>query len=93
MAEVPEAELARIKDVVAQYRERWSSRGWRVSCRRSSAGSPLGMGVMSLRLNRHLSCSFMDEVPVCREPLGSIAEVLDPGAPLPFRWVCPPVTG
>ena len=93
MAEVPEAELARMKDVVARYRERWSSRGWRVSCRRSSAGSPLGMGVMSLRLNRRLSCSFMDEVPVCREPLGSIGEVLDPDAPLPFRWVCPPVTG
>lgn len=93
MAEMPASAVGRIDEVVAHYREQWSSRDWRVSCRRTVTGSRMGMGVASLRLNKRLSCTFADEVPVCREPLWNVEDVLDPEKPLPFRWVCPPVTG
>lgn len=93
MAEIPAGARKRVEDVVAHYREEWSSRDWRVSCRRTQTDSRLGMGVMSLRLNKRMSCVFTDEVPVCREPLYSIGDVLSPDRPSPFQWVCPPVTG
>ena len=93
MAEIPTGARKHVEDVVAHYREEWSSRDWRVSCRRTQTGSRLGMGVMSLRLNKRMSCTFTDEVPVCREPLYSVGDVLDPERPPPFQWVCPPVTG
>ncbi len=92
MSEIPASARPGIVDVVAHYRERWSSRDWRVSCRRSTAKTPWGMGVMSLRLNKRLSCVFTDEVPVCREPLFRTRDVLDPEVPTPFEWVCPSVT-
>ena len=92
MAEIPASARPGIADVVAHYREQWSSRDWRVSCRRSTAKTPWGMGVMSLRLNKRLSCVFTDEVPVCREPLFRIRDVLDPEVPTPFEWVCPAFT-
>ena len=93
MAEIPAGDHARIEDVVAHYREEWSSRHWRVSCRHRIAGSPMGMGAMSLRLNKRMSCVFADEVPVCREPLYAVDDVLDPTVPTPFGWICPPVNG
>ena len=79
--------------MVQRYREEWSSRGWRVSCRRTVSQSPLGMGAMSLRLGKRMSCTFADEVPVCRQPLFDVGDVLEPARPLPFAWICPPVTG
>lgn len=93
MAEIPTGARKHVEDLVAHYREQWSSRDWRVSCRRTQTGSLLGMGVMSLRLNKRMSCVFADEVPVCREPLYDIGDVLSPDRPPPFQWVCPPVTG
>lgn len=93
LAEMPDSAAGRIDEVVARYREQWSRRDWRVSCRRTVAGSRMGMGVASLRLDKRLSCTFDDEVPVCREPLCRVEDVLDPEQPLPFRWVCPPDTG
>ena len=93
MAEMPGRARRHIENVVKRYREQWSSRDWRVTCRRSVDGSPLGLGMMSLRLNKRMRCTFVDEVPVCREPLFSVGDVLDPARPLPFQWVCPPVTG
>ena len=93
MAEMPGRARLHIENVVERYREQWSSRDWRVTCRRSVAGSPLGLGVMSLRLNKRMTCAFVDEVPVCREPLYDVGDVLAPDRPLPFQWVCPPVTG
>ena len=93
MAEMPASARVHIEDVVKHYREQWSSRDWRVSCRRTGAGSPMGFGLMSLRLNKRMSCTFADEVPVCREPLYDIMDVLDPTKPPPLQWVCPPVTG
>ena len=93
MAEMPAGAVGRIEEVVAHYREQWSSRDWRVSCRRTVTGSRMGLGVMSLRLNKRLSCTFADEVPVCREPLFDVGDVLNPERPLPLQWVCPPVTG
>ena len=92
MAEIPASARAGIADIVAHYREQWSSRDWRVSCRRSTAGTPMGMGVMSLRLNKRLSCAFTDEVPVCREPLFDTQDILNPDVPPPFGWVCQSVT-
>ena len=50
------------------------------------------MGVMSLRLNKRMHCTFMDETPVCRLPLGGLGGIMDP-ANEPFPWVCPPVSG
>ena len=93
MAEMPASASGHIDEVVARYREQWSSRDWRVTCRRTVTGSRLGLGVMSLRLNKRLSCTFTDEVPVCREPLYSVGDVLNPERPMPLQWVCPPVTG
>ena len=93
MAEMPPSARPHIQDVVEHYREQWSSRDWRVSCRRTGVGSPLGLGLMSLRLNKRMTCTFADEVPVCREPLYDIGQVLDPGQAPPFQWACPPVTG
>ena len=93
MAEMPAGAVGRIEEVVAHYREQWSSRDWRVSCGRTVTGSRMGLGVMSLRLNKRLSCTFADEVPVCREPLFDVGDVLNPERPLPLQWVCPPVTG
>lgn len=93
MAEIPARARPHVEKVVKRYREQWSSRDWRVTCRRSAAGSPLGLGLMSLRLNKRMTCTFVDEVPVCREPLYTLGDVLAPDRPLPFQWVCPPVTG
>ena len=93
MAEMPTDARGHIEDVVQRYREEWSSRGWRVSCRRTATESRVGMGVMSLRLNKRMYCTFTDEVPVCRQPLAGIGEVLDPERPPPLQWICPPVTG
>ena len=93
MAEMPGHARRHIENVVERYREQWSSRHWRVTCRRSVAGSPLGLGLMSLRLNKRMTCTFVDEVPVCREPLYDVGDVLSPDRPQPFQWVCPPVTG
>ena len=92
MAEMPPDTRVHIEDVVQRHRERWSSRDWRVSCRRTVTDPPLGMGVMSLRLGKRLPCTFMDEVPVCRELMNRDMNPLDPVRP-PFDWVCPPVTG
>lgn len=92
MSEIPPSARPGIADLVAHYREQWSSRDWRVSCRRSTAGTPMGMGVMSLRLNKRLSCAFTDEVPVCREPMYKTRDVLDPNVETPFGWVCPSIT-
>lgn len=91
MAGIPTNIRPHMEDVVARFREQWSSRHWRVSCSRAVAGSPIATGVMSLRLKR-MSCVFADEVPVCREPLYDVGDVFEPGNP-PFQWVCPPVTG
>ena len=91
MSEIPANARPGIRTVVAYYREQWSSRNWRVSCRHSTVGAPMGMGVMSLRLNKRLSCVFTDEVPVCREPLFDTRDVLNPDVQPPFGWVCPSV--
>ena len=92
LAELSPGQRAHVEDVVRRYRAEWSSRDWRVSCRRTVSSSPAAMGVLSLRLNKRMHCTFMDEVPVCRQTLGDSAGALDPARP-PFQWVCPPVRG
>ena len=47
------------------------------------------MGVMSLRLNKRMYCTFMDET---GEPSHDMGGILDP-ASRPFQWICPPVSG
>ena len=47
---------------------------------------------MSLRLNKRMYYTFMDETPVCREPSHGMGGILDP-ASRPFQWICPPVSG
>ena len=93
LAEMSPTQRQHVEAVIRRYREQWSSRDWRVSCRRTVSSSPAGMGVMSLRLNKSMRCSFMHETPVCRQPLGfDTSGILDP-ASRPFEWVCPPVGG
>ena len=92
LAELSPGQRAHVEDVVRRYRAEWSSRDWRVSCRRTVSSSPAAMGVLSLRLNKRMHCTFMDEIPVCRQTLGDSPWVLDPTKP-PFQWVCPSVRG
>ena len=89
MAELPDHMRTAVAATVDEYRDRWDSRGWRVSCRRVVSESPNSV-VTSLRLNKRLSCIFWDEIPVCRPPF------LDPmfGPPIggvQFAWECDPV--
>ena len=67
MAELPDRMRKTAEATVDEYRKRWNSRGWRVSCRRTVSGSPNSV-VTSLRLNKRLRCIFWDEIPVCRQP-------------------------
>ena len=85
MAELPGPMRTAAEATVDEYRERWDSRGWRVSCRRVVSESPVSI-VMSLRLNKRLHCIFWDELPVCRQPYRE-------GAPLgeQLAWECDPV--
>lgn len=93
LAEMSPTQRDRVQAVVRRYREQWSSRDWRVSCRRTVSSSPAGMGAMSLRLNKQMRCTFMHETPVCRQPLGwDTSGILDQASG-PFEWVCPPVGG
>ena len=89
MAELPDRLRVAAEATVDEYRERWDSRGWRVSCRRVVSESANSV-VMSLRLNKRLSCIFWDEIPVCRQPF------LDGmfGSPVggeQLAWECDPV--
>lgn len=84
LREMSPQQRAHIEDVVRLYRAEWSARDWRVSCRRTVSASPAGWDVMSLRLNKRMHCTFVDEIPVCRVPFSG-----DVGPPL--QWVCPPV--
>ena len=85
MAELPGPMRTAVEATVDEYRERWDSRGWRVSCRRVVSESPVSI-VMSLRLNKRLHCVFWDELPVCRQPFRE-------GLPLgeQLAWECDPV--
>ena len=89
MAEVPAQHAERMAAIVADYRERWNARNFRVTCERVPGES--AAGTSSLRLRR-LQCRFMDEVPVCRTPYVAPAESLFGGPPtddIGGRWVCP----
>lgn len=89
MAELPDGMRKAAEATVDEYRERWDSRDWRVSCRRVVSGSPNSV-VTSLRLNKRLRCIFWDEIPVCRQPyLDSMFG--PPIGGVPFAWECDPV--
>ena len=91
LTEMSPQQKKRVDEAVRRYREEWSSRDWRVACRRTVSASPAGMGVMSLRLNKRMYCTFMDETPVCRQPSHDMGGILD-AVSRPFEWICPPVT-
>ena len=57
MAELPDHMREAAEAAVDEYRKRWDSRGWRVSCRRTASESPNSV-VTSLRLNKRLRCAF-----------------------------------
>ena len=88
MAELPEPLRGDAVATVDRYRRQWDSNGWRVSCRRvvSDSLTPI---MTSLRLNRRLRCTYMDEVPICRP------SYLDPifGPPIgeQMQWECGPL--
>lgn len=89
IAELPDRMREAAEATVDEYRKRWDSRGWRVSCRRTVSGSPNSV-VTSLRLNKRLRCIFWDEIPVCRQPY------LDGmfGSPVggeQLAWECDPI--
>ena len=89
MAELPDQMRKAAEATVDEYRSRWDSRDWRVSCRRVVSESATSV-VMSLRLNKRLRCIFWDEIPVCRQPF------LDGmfGSPVggeQLAWECDPV--
>ena len=65
MAELSDPLRVAAATTVDRYRRQWNSTEWRVSCRHEVSDS-LTPIVTSLRLNRRLRCSYMDEVPVCR---------------------------
>lgn len=87
LAEMSPGQRAHVEDVVRRYRAEWSSQDWRVSCRRTVSSSPAAMGVLSLRLNKRMHCTFVDEDPVCRPRL------IGSSALNPVPWLCPPVRG
>lgn len=93
LAEFPEQQRSQALAIVHQFRERWKSSDWRVSCRRGVSEPGVSV-VHSLRLEKQLRCAFMDEVPVCRAPY------LDPSflqytpritLAAQMNWECPPV--
>jgi len=88
MAELPDRMRKTAEATVDEYRKRWNSRGWRVSCRRTVSGSPNSV-VTSLRLNKRLRCIFWDEIPVCRQPYRYAMFGLPAGEQL--AWECDPV--
>lgn len=89
MQELPSRMREAAEATVDRYRRQWASAGWRVSCRRDICDSATPV-VSSLRLNRRLRCTFIDEVPICRPAY------LDPifGPPIggqQMQWECAPV--
>lgn len=89
MAEMSPRQRDHIEKVVRRYREQWRARDYRVSCRRTVSESPAAF-VGSLRLGKRMHCTFVDEIPVCREPWGgSATNPLNPA----FQWICPPAEG
>ena len=88
MAELPDGMRKAAEATVDEYRKRWDSRGWRVSCRRTVSGSPNSV-VTSLRLNKRPRCTFWDEIPVCRQPYRYAMFGLPTGEQL--AWECDPV--
>lgn len=89
MAELPDRMRKAAEATVDEYRERWDSRGWRVSCRRVVSESANSV-VTSLRLNKRLRCAFMDEVPVCRQPY--LDDMFGPPVGgVQLAWECDPV--
>ena len=89
MQELPMRLREAAEATVDRYRRQWASAGWRVSCRRDISDSVTPV-VSSLRLNRRLRCTFIDEVPICRPAY------LDPifGPPIggqQMQWECAPV--
>lgn len=89
MAELPDRMRKVAEVTVDEYRERWDSREWRVSCRRVVSESANSV-VTSLRLNRRLRCAFMDEVPICRQPY--LDEIFGPPiGGVQLAWECEPI--
>ena len=89
LAELSPRQQEHVEAVVRRYRDEWSSRDWRVACRRTVTAAPAGTGVMSLRLNKRMHCTFMDETPVCRDPTPMAWSTAE-GA---FPWICARVSG
>ena len=89
MSELPDRLRVAAEATVDEYRERWDSRGWRVSCRRTVSDSANSV-VTSLRLNKRLRCAFMDEVPVCRQPY--LDDMFGPPiGGVQLAWECDPI--
>ena len=89
LAELSPRQQEHVEAVVRRYRDEWSSRDWRVACRRTVTAAPAGTGVMSLRLNKRMQCTFMDETPICRNPTPEDWHTAE-GA---FPWICARVSG
>lgn len=97
MDQVPEEYVDWLDDVVELFREEYGSRGRRVSCVRST-NRPNGGYIGSLRFRR-VECSFMDEVPVCRNPYALVnptgsSDTLatswrDERSDQSMEWLCP----
>ena len=90
MAELPDPMRTAAQATVDEYRERWDSRGWRVSCRRTVSESANSVAT-SLRLNKRLRCAFMDEIPICRQPYLDEMFGGPPIGGVQLAWECDPV--
>lgn len=90
MAALPDEVRASAEATVRDYRARWDSRGWRVSCRRAISDAPNAV-VTSLRLGRRLRCNYVDEVPVCRQPYLH-PDFGPPVGGVQLAWECDPVS-
>ena len=78
MTELPREHLLYFATIVADYRGKWDSDGYRVNCQRTSGVDTRG-ATTSMRLRR-LKCTFMDEIPLCRTPYN------DPTGGM--EWIC-----
>ena len=69
MAALPRDVRGSAEATVRDYRARWDSRGWRVSCRRVISDAPNAVAT-SLRLGRRLSAPRLDVrfAPLCAGP-------------------------
>ena len=92
LKDVPKEYADWFEEVVVAFREKYKAKNFRVSCTRQTR-RPAG-GYMSSNRFKRMTCAFMDEVPVCRNPYYNPVQITDTpeaswGAEQGVDWRCP----